>query len=254
LYDKILKNYQISLGIPFKVKIPDKCQQIAWGNEQAQTEDGNAASGEEQNPECIIARAREEAELIIKEAELEAERIIKNAIKKAEQERAAIEERASQKGYEDGIAKAEKMYKDLLQEAEFIREHAKTEYNEILRGMEADIIDMILDISVKVVGAEIRQNRDSIVYLVKQAFEKCANKDNVVLKVSPEDYGFLAENKELLLSEVEGLEEYEIKKDFSLKQGSCIIETSFGAIDGSAHTKLGKIEEAFRQISGGNRG
>ena len=243
MYDKILKNYQISLGIPFKVKIPDKFQQVVLKNEPAQTDDDSAANEEEQNPERIIARARNEAEL-------EAERIIKNAVNRAEQERSAIEEKAFQKGYEDGIAKAEKIYKDLLQEAEFIREHAKTEYNEILRGMEADIIDMILDISRKVVGAEIRQNRDSIVYLVKQAFEKCANKDNVILKVSTEDYGFLNENKELLRSEVEGPEEYEIKKDSSLKQGSCIIETSFGAIDGSAYTKLGKIEEAFRQISG----
>ena len=87
-------------------------------------------------------------------------------------------------------------------------------------------------------------------YLVKQAFEKCANRENIVLKAAPEDHEFLVNNKDRLLSMVEGVGELEIKKDTSLKPGGCIVETLYGSMDAGIQIKMKKIEEAFRQVIG----
>jgi flagellar assembly protein FliH len=201
-----------------------------------------------ESEEDIIEKARVEAEIIIKEAKYEADRIVKEAERTAGENAKRIEEEAGMKGFEEAFTEVKKQYEDLIEEAEYIREHARVEYNDVIASIESDAVNIILDVAKKVIGTEINSNRENILYLIKQAFEKCSNKENVILKVSPEDYEFVCDNKDRLLSMIEGIGELEIKKDSSLKVYGCIVETPLGSIDASLQTKLKKIEEAFRDI------
>lgn len=248
MYSKIFKNYQINLGNPFQVKVPVSIETIKTVDISVEPETDNEDVKED--PEEIIEKAREEASLIIREAEFEASRILEEAKAEAERECEKLKEEARQAGYCDGEEAARKQYEDLIKEAELIRENAKIEYGEILAGLENDVVEMILDVSRKVVGTEISQNRETILHLVRQAFEKCNSSENIILKVSPEDYDYLSENRELLISMTETAGDFDIKKDLSLKPGFCVLETPFGSIDAGVETKLAKIEEAFRKAAG----
>jgi flagellar assembly protein FliH len=256
LYNKIFKNYQVNVGIPFQVKAPINFDTIKKMNtavkeENEETEEkGDFHQHTEDHTQELIQRAQEDADAIIKEAEFEALRLMEDAQREVEEIRLVVEEEARRKGYEEGFDEAKKQYEDLIQEAEFIRGHARAEYKEVLEGMESDAINVILDIARKVIGIEISVNREDVLYLVKKAFEKCSNKENVVLKVSPEDYEFLNGARDKLLAMIEGAGELEIKKDSSLKLGACIIDTPFGSIAAGVDTKLKKIEEAFRRVIG----
>jgi len=95
---------------------------------------------------------------------------------------------------------------------------------------------------------EISTNKEVILSLIKQAFEKCSSKENVVLKVSNEDYEYVCANKDVIMGQVEGIGELDIKKDSSLKAGGCIVETPYGTIDAGMETKFKKIENAFRDV------
>lgn len=250
---KIFKNYQVNVGNPFQIRPPvnfHTIQHASLDEEDGTDENQCEETNTKENAEDILSQAREEAELIIKEAGLEAERLMENALKESEGRSLEIEEEARNRGYEDGYNEAKKQCEDILQEAEFVREHARTEYKEVLESIESDAINVILDIAKKVIGDEISTNKESILMLIRQAFEKCSNKENVILRVSAEDYDFIEENKEKLLSLVEGIGTMDIKKDVSLKTGSCLVETSYGNVDAGVQTKLKKIEDAFRNVIG----
>ena len=256
MYKKVFKNHQVNMGMPFQVKNPinyDALKKITESEEQTidkeLSEEEVEKQGEEKAEE-IIAQAKEEAELILQEAHLEAQRLIENAQMEIEELKRVTEEEARNRGYEDGVNEAKQQHEDLIKEAEFIRQHAQSEYDEVLQSIEGDAVNMVLDIARKVIGTEISQNKESVLHLVKQAFDSCSNKENLVLRVSDFEYEFLLENKENLLSLLEGVSDIEIKKDTSLKEGACIVETPFGTVDAGVQTKYEKIEEAFKKILG----
>lgn len=247
---RIYKNSQVNIGVPFTLKSPLNFNTIKQVEFNGDTADENAGDNAPESAQSILENARTEAEAILREARAEARRIIDAAEKEIQHKMMAAEQEASQKGYERGCCEAQKQYEDLIAEAEFIRESARTEYKEVLAGIESDAVDVILDVAKKVIGIEISFNKEDVLYLVKQAFEKCANKERIVLKLAAEDYDFAVENKNRLLAMVEGIGELEIKKDVSLKEGGCILETPYGCVDAGIQTKLKKIEDAFRELIG----
>ncbi len=244
------------MGIPFQVKAPHtsniiKHKAVKNINEEEIDEDLEEDVEEKgPSPEEILENAKKEAEFIVKEAEFEAERILEEIKEQCDEYRAEIERQAMESGYEKGENEAKSQYNDLIKEAEFIREHAKSEYNEVLQSIESDAVEMILDIAKKVINTEISQNKEAILYMVKDAFGNCSNIESVTLKVSSDNYELLVKSKDELISMVEGLDDLEIKKDLSLKSGGCILETPFGTVDAGKDTKFQKIEEAFKLVLG----
>ncbi|HOV27375.1 MAG TPA: FliH/SctL family protein [Pseudobacteroides sp.] len=250
MYNKVYKNYQISLGVPFQVNQSlnfKTIKRVDIGNEE-DSEIYITPQEESKIREQILQSARDEADLIIKEANYEAERIINEIQNEAIENANAIIQEARQKGFEEGYNEVKKQYEDLLVEAESIKEHARVEYKEVLESIESDAVNIVLDITRKVLGMEISTNKEVILSLIKQAFEKCSSKENVVLKVSNEDYEYVCANKDVIMGQVEGIGELDIKKDSSLKAGGCIVETPYGTIDAGMETKFKKIENAFRDV------
>ncbi|HEX2927671.1 MAG TPA: FliH/SctL family protein [Ruminiclostridium sp.] len=249
---KIYKNNQVNVGTPFQIKSPVTYQppvrnfnlasNLALDTEDEKEEVDFRILGEE-----LVNKAKAEADMIIKEALLEAKDIIKNASVDAEALKQQVYEAARTEGYEEGKAQANQEYESLIEEARDIKSQAGAEYKQILDSLEEDAVNTILDIAKKVISKEL-ECKQNIMLLVKEAFEKCAKDRKAVLKLSELDYGFVSENKDELESMLERSEEIEIKKDLSLKEGGCVIETSYGSIDASALTKFEKIENDFKDI------
>lgn len=252
--NRIFKNYQINMGMPFQISNPLNAYNIKTVNTLEGVKDEavreEEVSARTQDYEDILESAREEASAIRKEAELEGMRILEEAQSILEEHKKAIEEEARKKGYEEGISEAKSQYEDLMNEAEIIKEHAKAEYAEVLAGIEGEAVSLILDIAKKVIGEEVKLNKEAVVIIVKQAIEKCTNKEEVKVRLCPDDYEYLSENMEELTSRVDGLGELELKKDSTLKDGACIVETPYGSIDGGIDTKFNKIEEEFKDAVG----
>ncbi|MCL2058753.1 MAG: FliH/SctL family protein [Oscillospiraceae bacterium] len=214
----------------------------------------------------IIASANAEAQAAKEAAAREADAYIEKARMRAEAEAAVLWEQASREGEREGREEGKAAYDSLIDdaqrlkseaqrlqdeaqllrdEAERIKSEAEAEYIRLMDGAEGDALGLILDIAKKVIGDEIAQNRESLIYMIKDAFMHCTNKENVVLKVSPDDFDFVSQNRDMLLSMVEGLDTLEIKRDLALAAGSCQIETPFGNLDAGVQTRFSKIEGAF---------
>jgi len=240
LYNKIIKNYQISIGNPFKLANETlRCNTQNLGQEDNTHEDLLQDSPKtEEDPEC-------QAELIIQEAKMEAMEIVSKAMEEANLKKQQIYEEAKKAGYEEGIAISKKEYEELIEEAKEIKLQAQIEHEKMLKEFEQEAVLLVLDIAKKVISDEVVLNKQNVLFLFREAIEKCVNRENMVLRVSDEDYDYSIRNKDKILSMVEGVANLEICKDSSLEPGSCIIETEFGSIDASVQTKLAKIEEAF---------
>ena len=245
----IYKNYQVNIGIPFQIRSPlNLYEEDTVDDEDVKVEEMETSLGID--PESIVAEAREKADLIINEAKLKASMILKEAEEEANKLTNEIIENARKTGYEKGCIEGRNQYENLIKEAERIREQAKTEYKEILAGIEKDVINLSFEIAEKVLTYEIDTNKEGILHLVKQAIEKCTNRESIIIKVSPGDYDIIYQNTEKLREMIEDLGNLQIKKDLSLKSGNFLVENLYGSIDAGIETKLKKIKEAFMQVIG----
>ncbi len=251
--NKIFKNNQVNLGIPFLVKSPVTYQppvlrvnnpgrEIGPARQEELPKVDYQAMGEE-----ILNKAKIEADYIIKEALLEAKDIISKASVEVQELRDKVLQEAGEEGYNAGIAQAQEEYEGLLREAREIKEQAGMEYRQVLDSLESDAVNTIIDIARKVISKEL-QCKENILLLVKEAFEKCSKDHKAMLKLSEQDFDYVDENKEQLANMLQRSEEIEIKKDLSLKEGGCVIETPFGSIDAGADTKFEKIVDDFEEL------
>lgn len=245
LYNKVFKNSQITYGGPYQIKIPENL--LKYANEEDDTDQLGDETVEPTTPEEILENANHKCSMLIKEANLEADRLIEEARIDAKKQADSITEEAWQRGYAEGMEAAASQNKAILDEAEQIRITAIEEYDAMMNKMEADMVALVMDISRKAVAAELATNQSVIIQLIRDALPNCSNKSGAVLKVSPIDADYLAENMDLLQSEVEGVDDLEIKTDSTLKPGDCIIETALGSLDAGTSTRLDKIEAAFME-------
>lgn len=246
LYNRIFKNNQVTYGKPYQVQIPVTVHKLKieeMDAEEAETDE----QPESIDPEEMLENTKHKCELMTREAELEAERILEEARQKAAGEAQKITEEAWQKGYAEGIDAAAEQSRDIIAQAEEMRNEAQREHEEMIAGMEEEMLDLVMAVARKVVAGELATDREVIVRLIRDALPKCSNKEGAILRVSPEDADRLAEDREGLLSGIEGADSLEIKKDSTLHEGDCIIETKLGSVDAGVDTRLDKIEEAFRE-------
>ncbi|MCX7772064.1 MAG: FliH/SctL family protein [Clostridia bacterium] len=244
----VYKRNQVNIGNPYQVKASE-----TQSHQHLEAFDETAAASADFDQELrisqdIVHKAKEDAALIRREAELEAERIMEEARQKAEALFHETEQKAKEEGYRHGETLAQQHYNDLIEEAQDFKARSKSEYDAMLASLEEEILNLVLNVAAKVVGDEIRNNSGAILGVIRQTIHSCSNHENVVLKVSAEDYDFVVENEEKLRGMISDLSSLEIKKDGTLAKGSCIIDTGFGSADGSVDTRMEMIREAFFEI------
>lgn len=250
---RVFKYDQINLGMPFKVlnpvcyetdnmakKILDEC----W-----EDEDIDYMASKESMYSETLENASEQAAKIIKDAKLQAEIIIEEALKEGQQQINQLKKDAQKAGYNKGISEERNKYEALLLQVQHRKEATREECEEAIQFMEPEIIKIILEVSKKIMGYELETNKQTILKLIRQGIEKCINKDNVILSVSPEDYEVVKKNKNVLHAMVPGMGDLEIILDQNLSPASCIIDTPYGSIDLGMDTRLAKIADEFKKMA-----
>ena len=254
LSSKVVKNNQITYGMPYQIRIPYNLQRLADQSMLSQNIEDTVSShefhGEDEplpSPEEILEQARKECDILLNEAQQKADQLLEQTIAEAERKSRELQEEAWQKGYAAGVESANTQYEAILGEAERIRESASQEHDAILASLESEVLELVMKITRKALAGELATNKEIIIQLVQDSLPGCSNKTGAVLKVSPADHDYLNQHIDQLCETVEGADELEIKRDSTLKPGDCIIETQMGSVDAGVNTRLEKIEEAFRE-------
>ena len=232
---RVMKSFQINVGAPLTVDPIDV--------EQTQNEQSPADEARQ-----LVDDACAEAEKTINDANKMAEKILEDARQQAEKMRLTVLEQAREEGYRQGHEEITQKAESLLKEAEEIRERAQQEYQALLESAEKDIVDLVLDITQKVIGDEVESRPEAVHSLVVQTLHKCKGAETVIIRVSPSDYETVRQNKDAIIQQSAFSGEVSVKKDLSLKSGGCIVETPGGKVDAGFRTQLKGIEEAFNEL------
>ena len=247
MYNRIYKNYQVNMGSPIRVKLMEEsiCQ------EEIDIDIDSLHLENNETPEKILKNARAEAEKIIALAREEAEQMLLNAQDKIAEHMRDVEEEAKQEGFCKGEDEALNKHRLLLDEAQELKNKAEHDYKMIIDSLEAEIINLVLDISQKVINKTIEEEKGYIVSLIEEGLFGCQSHQNVTIKVSAQDYDFVLEALDDIKKAFGGMN-IELFKDLSLNKGDCILEDEFGTTDNSCNTKFQEIKKEFLKVVEGN--
>lgn len=196
----------------------------------------------------IIEDAKELYLRIIEEANIEAKRILDQA----SQDKEVLQATAGEDGYRDGFnagyAEGITQAQDIINQATELKEQLDERNEELYREAEVQIVDLVLEISNKVLGQELTQNDEVIMSLIRQAISKSAFKDELKIRVSEEDYEYVNTNKEKIVMLTEGINNLEIYCDKALPKGGCVVETTAGEINAGINVQMKEIKKAFEYL------
>jgi flagellar assembly protein FliH len=173
-------------------------------------------------------------------ARAEAERIIAQA-----EEHAAIIEQVSS----DKAVNTAKMQLEAEHAAKF--DELRAEYaasiaelaaarERFTAGVEAELVQLALQIAKKVVAREVSIDRDIALTLVKVSLGKLHNRSVAEIHLNPDDYAYVKNH----LDKLDYRGQIELVEDKSISPGGCLVHTETGDIDA-------RIESQFDEISHG---
>ena len=187
--------------------------------------------------ENAVKKAKSEAESIIENSKIEGDKIINSSKEEANK----IKEDAYNDGYSQGFRKGEEEVELIKKEAEKLIIEADKYKDELIEDLEPEIIELILDLVVKLLSDEVEINPDVVGILIRKGLNEAAVTGDISIHVSKEDYEYVEDNRNEILAGVETMAKITIDEDLSLSKSECIIETEFGNINAN-------LDEQFKEL------
>lgn len=195
-------------------------------------------------------RIEQENLIIIEEATTRAKQIVADAKAKIEEEASIALEKAKHEGYTAGYKKGELESKVLIDQAQKIVEKAKHKKEIMLKQLEPEIIEMIIAICQKLINEEVEFNQSTIHSLIRKSLGNMKYEmTDVKIKVSPDQYESVLENKDMIIQDYANPSDVKIWQEADLKKGACIIETPFGSVECNIDAQFDEIKKQMRLLS-----
>ena len=245
------KTVAVELDLPKVIKNPKPTENNKVTNSiNKENESGNVKNMEQQIPQTNI-------EPIISDEEKEA--ILAKYMEEARKKSELFFENEMKKAYDEGLKKAENDSQNIINEAKNkaneiileaseIKKKAVEEYKQALVTIEPEVVALSMDIAMKILNKEIEHDNEYILNIVKDAMDRISTKKDIILKVSEKDYTIIIGNMDIMLAKVEGFSDVTVVKEPSLSDGSCIVETEYGIIDGSMQTRTEQIRNEIEKM------
>ncbi len=175
------------------------------------------------------------------EASVDAEKMIAEARQQAE----SIKTEALNKGYAEGLEKAQQEentalgdvlnnFQNTLEEIARIRERA-------IKENELEIISLALDVARKLIGAELHNDPQTVAKVISKAISLLSVREGLVVRVNPEDHQVLNNGT------AEFLEAVKLVPDPTITRGGAVIESSGGNLDAQIEEQLAEIEKSLKK-------
>ena len=197
--------------------------------------------------------AKSKADGIIKEAKEEAQKIIEDGQKMIEKELSVALKQAQEEGYSagytNGYDKGQLEAQTLIEEGKKVLASATAEKKELLDQAEPEVIEMIIAICSKLISEEIKFNPETIQILIRKTLADIHyDTSEINIKVSPDQFDYVLENKDVIIKDYANPSDVQIWKDVNLLEGTCIIETPFGSIKCDINEQFAEIKKQMRLI------
>ncbi|MBM7701865.1 flagellar assembly protein FliH [Metabacillus iocasae] len=210
---------------------------------------------QEETAEQIIQDAKVKAKALQEQAEglvIEARRQIEIERQQWNEERFILEQEAKKQGYEDGMEQGKQEgyshYDTMLREANEIVNQSKDAYYQYLQQSEEVIFQLGFTLAEKIIGQQLESDQSTFLSIIKKAIKEVRDEKEIQIFVSPSHYKMVHEQKEQLLSLLNGEATLFIYVDEELHTHSCMIESAFGRIDVSIDSQLSELKEKLAEL------
>ncbi|MDD2851649.1 MAG: FliH/SctL family protein [Desulfuromonadaceae bacterium] len=129
-----------------------------------------------------------------------------------------------------------------------LRASSETIHNlreKVFRESEDEILKLVMLIARKVITREVSQDRTIISYVVKNALTGLSVREEITVRINPEDYQLVTTGRDQLLSDELLNDRLLLKPDPSVATGFCLVDTNMGTINA---TLEGQMEQLYRSL------
>ncbi len=205
----------------------------------------------------ILEKAQEQAQQLLHQAQVQAQQVEQQAIAQAAEAAEVAKQQALQQGYQEGLQAGQQAGLEASAvEAQERLDLLKSEFvslvkarRKVLAEFEPQLIQLCLDIAERIVATELKQNRESIVSIVREGIATLKEREEITIRLNPQEVQVLKPFHEELESMVEGLKRFNVQGDGSIEPGSCVIETNLGNVDARVATRLEAVRLGLEEIS-----
>lgn len=202
------------------------------------------------DPQFDMEAMQAEMDLKIQQAQEQADMIIQNAQEQANQIISQAQEEGHRQGYEagyqEGVQAAEALKADIEQQ----RGDLEAQYQQIVDGLEPEMVDVLTQIYEHVFGVELRDDKEIILHLLKSTLSRIEPGKDLIVHVSSDDYDDVIEERESLEACITSPNTtMEIIEDPLLKENECMIESDSGVFDCSLGVELSELSRKLKLLS-----
>lgn len=246
---RILKSRNISVVDPVYIEVAVAAEEVIINEDESYSkEEVEEYTDPEKTAEDIIAKAKEEAVSILEQYQLQMEEMKRKQEEEINEYREKVFQDAYDEGYNKGYEEGKGAFDKALKEVQSKSDEFQANYKELLGSTEPQIIKLVLSIAKKVINEDVKINQDNMLSLVKQAIEICYKEQSAVIKLSVKDYDYIKSTAPEMITAINDNDKISLKEDMLLKEGDCVVETSFGTVDLGIDKRFEKINEEFSDI------
>ncbi len=219
------------------------------GNWLTVDQTGDIGQETEEMVKDLFQTARQEAGKLITKAHEEAGQIVSAGREKLKRVEEEAFRQGWQSGYEEGRKTAEDEYRSKLQEAEDLVARAHREQQRIIAATEDEVVKLAVAVSRKIIDRELATSPEIIVEMVKRAIQKVTDREEITVRVNPENLDSTINAQEEIAQSAKGVRKLRVLSDPAIAPGGCVVESSNGTVDARVERQLEEIEQALRDVS-----
>ena len=172
----------------------------------------------------------------------DAEKAIKDAYTKGQQEGFVKWEKAS---YEKARSEFDQQIRDIQEKLATVVRDIGESRKTLLNEAQRKVLDIAMIIAQKIINTEISLNPDIILSVIKKALSFIVDRQELVVRVSPDDLETVTQKKDFWTSIAERLDGVAVEPDNRIEKGGCIIESNTGVADARVTVQLKEVLEVI---------
>jgi flagellar biosynthesis/type III secretory pathway protein FliH len=158
---------------------------------------------------------------------------------------AAARESGYAEGYETGRQAAEAEFAGRLTALNEIIESAKSALESGIGGVEDVGINIVFEAVAKMLGQAMARE-EGVILAVREVIAHAKERNNLVVRVSPDDFLLLERNRSKLLEGGEG--NVELVADDRVSLGGCLLEAAGGSLDGRLEVQIQQLRDMLLDV------
>ncbi|MFH1570571.1 MAG: FliH/SctL family protein [Gemmatimonadota bacterium] len=201
--------------------------------------------------ESVVASLTQEWEGRLRQERDAARTAAERQQREAEERHRAEVEKVSQErydeGFRDGVTAKEDEARAAVARLDALHQALKQERHQTLMEAEGLVVDLAVAIARRVTGIQAEVDRRVLVKVIRSALEHLAEKDNLVIKVSPADLQVARRFAQQWVARVDADAVMRVVASDYVERGGCMIESREENVDARLGEQINVMETALRE-------